>query len=138
MRKRGRPRTVKTEDGESVKTPTSATTTKIRERVATTKQPTHVAPKKTVIVTSQSGVVAWLAQRGITGELIPRVTNPDQVRGATVYGILPPWLACEAESMIIIDMPKIRPEQKGSSLTPEEMDAAGAKLKKFRVIEEKI
>ena len=81
-----------------------------------------------VIVTRHSGAVAWLAERGITGEVIAHVSDPSQVAGRAVIGSLPLHLATLTKRIGSIDMPGLRADQRGADLSPEEMDAAGAAL----------
>lgn len=52
-----------------------------------------------LIVTRHVGLVEWLAQRGITGEVIAHAT-PDQVGGRHVVGALPMHLAASAASVM--------------------------------------
>lgn len=86
-----------------------------------------------LIVTRHAGAVEWLRMRGIEGEVIEHAT-PGQVRGRHVYGILPLGLAVEASSVTAIDVPDLRPEDRGRDLSPEEMDAAGARLRTYVVL----
>ena len=59
--------------------------------------------------------------------------TPDQVRGRVVYGVLPLHLAAESAEVWSIDLPGLRPEDRGRDLSPAEMDAAGATLRGYRV-----
>lgn len=86
-----------------------------------------------IIVTRHRGAVLWLAEQGIPGEVIPHVDSPDQIRGRHVYGILPYHLAAEASLISVIDMPGLRPDQRGVDLEPEKMDDAGAVLRTYQV-----
>ena len=90
-----------------------------------------------VIVTRHSGAVEWLRRRGITGEVISHVSDPAQVADRTVYGVLPLHLAALADEVVSVDLPNLRPDQRGKDLTPEEMDEAGANLRRYRVFEKK-
>ncbi len=85
-----------------------------------------------LIVTRHAGAVEWLRRRGIEGDVVAQVTA-EQVRGRIVVGILPLHLAAEAQEVIALDMPGLKPEQRGKDLTPEEMDAAGATLTRYVV-----
>jgi putative CRISPR-associated protein (TIGR02620 family) len=142
--KRGRPRKGEGDQPivvEPKHKPASTPTSEVKKKVAASKQVVHRVPatlaqKRKVIVTNRSGEVSWLERRGIVGEIITRVTNPSQVQGALVFGILPPWWAAEAEAYYVIDMKNLRSDQKGTPLTPEEMDRAGAKLRKYVTHEE--
>lgn len=87
-----------------------------------------------VIVTRHTGLVAWLEARGITGEVIAHATE-SSVAGKTVVGALPLHLAAKASAVIAIDLPGLKPEQRGQDLTPAEMDAAGATMRKYRVLD---
>lgn len=82
---------------------------------------------ETLIVTRHAGTVAWLRARGIEGEVIAHAT-PEDVMGRVVYGVLPMHLAAEADQVWVIDLPGLKPEDRGRDLTPEEMDSAGATL----------
>ena len=96
-------------------------------------KPLPKAAMDTIICTRHAGLVAWLAARGITGEVISHVTSPDQVAGRVVYGVLPLHLAAEAEEVVVVDMPRLPAELRGVDLTPEQMDKAGATLARYRV-----
>lgn len=87
---------------------------------------------QTVIVTRHSGLVAWLAERGIEGPIVAQATAAD-VRGREVIGVLPLALAAECASITTVDMPGLALAQRGQDLTPAEMDAAGATLTKYIV-----
>ncbi len=93
----------------------------------------RAALSDSIIVTRHAGMVEWLARRGITGEVKSQVTAED-VRGKRVYGVLPLHIAAEAAEVVTVDMPKIKQEQRGQDLSPEEMDAAGACLTTYRII----
>ena len=86
----------------------------------------------TVIVTRHAGLIAWLAARGITGDVIAQAT-PDDVSGKHVIGALPLHLAALADRVTTVDMPSLTAAQRGQDLTPEEMDAAGATLTSYEV-----
>jgi len=64
------------------------------------------------------------------GMEIPVVSHADAecVRGKHVLGVLPLSLAKHAASVTEVEMPLLRPDQRGKELTPAEMDAAGARL----------
>jgi putative CRISPR-associated protein (TIGR02620 family) len=89
---------------------------------------------KTIIVTRHTGMVEWLKTKGITGEVLAHVTEME-VAGAQVVGALPLHLASKAEYVIAVDLPNLRSEQRGHDLTPAEMDAAGATLRKYKVLD---
>lgn len=92
----------------------------------------RAALSDSIIVTRHAGLVAWLAERGITGEVKAQV-GPDDVRGKRVYGVLPLHLAAEAAEVVTVDMPLLKPEQRGQDLTPAQMDAAGAVMTAYSV-----
>lgn len=85
-----------------------------------------------LIVTRHAGLVEWLAQRGIMGEVIAHAT-PEQVGGRHVVGALPMHLAALAASVTVVDLPGLTPDQRGKDLTPAEMDAASASLTRYVV-----
>ena len=89
--------------------------------------------RETVIVTRHAGAVAWLAEQGVTGEVIAHVTAPAQITGKVVIGALPLHLAAVAAKIGSIDLPGLTAERRGKDLTPAEMDAAGATLRWYVV-----
>ena len=92
------------------------------------------AKPETLIVTRHAGIVEWLAQHGITGEIKPPPqVGRDDVTGKVVVGALPLHLAALALEVIVVDMPGLKPEQRGQDLTPAEMDAAGAQISRYVV-----
>ncbi len=78
-----------------------------------------------VIVSRHQGLVDWLAQRGIVGDVIAHA-SPDDVIGKDVIGNLPLHLASLAKSVTVIDMPALPADWRGKDLSPEQMDQAGA------------
>jgi CRISPR-associated protein Csx16 len=86
-----------------------------------------------LIVSRHPGAVEWLKLRGVTGEVVAHVSDPRQVMGKVVYGILPLHLAALAAKVVVIDLPGLQADQRGKDLTPEEMDAAGANLQAYIV-----
>ena len=86
-----------------------------------------------LIVTRNEGAVEWLRRRGIAGEIVAHVSDPDQVKDRVVYGVLPFYLASIAAEVVTIDMPGLRQDQRGQDLSPEEMDSAGATLRTYVV-----
>ena len=83
------------------------------------------------IITRHSGLVEWLKQHGVSGEIISHVDDPSQVDGKVVYGILPFHLAAQALAVVTVDMPGLKPEQRGKDISPAEMDLAGASLQAY-------
>jgi putative CRISPR-associated protein (TIGR02620 family) len=86
-----------------------------------------------LIVSRHKGLVDWLKDRGIEGEIISHVTDPTILRGRKVYGVLPLSLAAEAMEVWEVAMPNLQPEQRGKELSIEEMDNAGACLRCYVV-----
>ena len=93
-----------------------------------------------LIVTRHKPLIAWLTAHGITGQVIEQAT-PEDVRGKDVYGILPLHLSAVTASVTEVSMPGLTLEQRkknaAGDLTVEEMDAAGAHLRRFIVREDK-
>ena len=85
-----------------------------------------------VIVTRHAGLVEWLRRHGVDGEVVSQATV-SVVAGKDVYGVLPLYLAARAASITTVDMPLLRPDQRGVDLAPDEMDAAGAVMTRYRV-----
>ena len=54
-----------------------------------------------LIVSRHAGAVEWLADRGITGDVMSQV-GPDDVTGKHVVGNIPLHLACLAGQVIVI------------------------------------
>lgn len=85
-----------------------------------------------IIVSRHAGAIEWLRRRGFTGDVLEHVTE-DDVRDKVVVGALPLHLAALARRVVSIDMPGLTPDQRGKDLTPDEMDAAGARLRWYAV-----
>lgn len=90
-------------------------------------------PRKVIIVTRHAGTIEWLKSHGIEGEVISHVTDPAQIAGKRVYGVIPLHLAAEAAEVVTIDMPRLPADKRGVDLTPEEMDKYGARLRAYKV-----
>ena len=86
-----------------------------------------------IIITRHKGLIKWLKIRGIEGKIIFHVTSPEQIRNKNVFGILPLNLASLTRTLTSIDMPNIKPEQRGKDLSPQEMDSAGAVLHIYEI-----
>ena len=90
-----------------------------------------------LIVTRHAPLVEWLRLHGIEGQVIAQATVED-VKDKNVYGILPLWLAAEANSVTEVSMPKLpleaRAKVNGGDFTIEQMDEWGAELKTFCVV----
>lgn len=89
---------------------------------------------KTTIITRHQPLVDWLAQKGITGDVIEHAT-PENVIGRHVIGALPMHLAALAEKISVVDLPGVSRGQRGNELSVDEMNAAGARLKTYVVRE---
>ena len=88
-----------------------------------------------VVVSRHAGAIEWLRRQGIAGAVIEQATA-DDVRGRAVVGNLPLHLAALATKIGSIDMPNLPREMRGKDLTPEEMDAAGARISWYIVVKE--
>jgi len=88
-----------------------------------------------IIVTRHAGAVEWLRRRGMTGQVIAQVNSPEEIRGQVVVGTLPLHLCAVCARVISVDLPGLRPEQRGKDLSPEEMEEAGANLRTYVVHE---
>ncbi len=85
----------------------------------------------TIIVTRHSGLIDWLAMRGITGKVISQAT-PDDVRGKHVIGVLPLSLASLAIDITTVDY--ICPfDLRGVDLSSQQLDDFGAMMNTYRV-----
>src|SRR5690606_21287108 len=87
-----------------------------------------------VIVSRHAGMIEWLRRQGIKAEVLSHVEHPIQIWNLVVYGNIPYHLAAEARIVITADMPKLRVDQRGKEISPEEMDEAGASLVAYRVL----
>ena len=86
-----------------------------------------------LIVARHPGVSKWLESQGIVGDSVEHVDNPEQVRNKNVVGVIPFYLAAEANEVYSIDIPDLPREMRGKDLTPEEMDKYGATLTRYKV-----
>lgn len=90
-----------------------------------------------LIVTRHAPLIKWLKIHGIEGRVIAQAT-PDDVRGKHVYGILPMWLAAEAETVTEVSMPGLpleaRAKVNGGDFTVEQMDEWGAEMRTFVIV----
>lgn len=85
-----------------------------------------------LIVTRHKGLVAWLATRGIEAPVVAHAL-PADVRNKHVVGVLPLSLAALCKSVTAVDLPGLRPDQRGKDLSPSELDEAGAHLVIYEV-----
>lgn len=90
-----------------------------------------MADNNTIIVTRHTGLIDWLASRGITGKIIASAT-PDDVRGKHVIGALPLHLAALADRVTTVDF-NCPMDLRGKDLTSQQLDDLGAKLSTFKV-----
>lgn len=88
--------------------------------------------KEFVIVSRHIGAVEWLSRQGIHGRVISHAT-PEDVVGKVVIGNLPLHLAALAEEVWAIDMPGLSSIQRGGELTADDMERAGARLRRYKV-----
>lgn len=86
----------------------------------------------TIIVTRHQGLIDWLGQHGIHGNVIASAT-PDDVRGKHVIGALPLHLAALAIDVTTVDF-NCPMELRGKDLSAQQLDDLGAKLSTFMVV----
>jgi putative CRISPR-associated protein (TIGR02620 family) len=91
------------------------------------------AGQRPLIVSRHGGTVEWLHRRGVDGEVVAHVDDIKIVHHRVVYGALPYHLAVAAEEIRAVEMPHLKVGDRGRDLTPEEMDAAGARVTSYRV-----
>ena len=87
-----------------------------------------------LIVTRHAGAVEWLRRQGVSGDVVSHAT-PQLVEGRHVIGVLPYNLASLAKSYTALELPGLKPGQRGDELSPEGMDEAGARLVTYKVAE---
>lgn len=109
----------------------------VKERVYNKVKEELYPEKQPLIVTKFASNVDWLRKQGITGEVVTYVRSPEQVEGRIVIGTLPYRLAQYAEKIGIIDLPSLRADKMGSTLSADDLDEAGAKIRWFAVREVK-
>ena len=110
-----------------------------------------VEPLPVVVVTRHQAVLDWLSSRGfpvyeydeqdnrvLRWEVLSHVSDPAQVAGKIVIGALPLHLAAVTACVGTIDMPGLRPDQRGRELSLGEMAEAGAELNWYVVRERDI
>ena len=79
--------------------------------------------------------IEWLNQHGVNRQ-IRKMVGAEDIVGKSVVAILPYRIACAAKRVGIIDMPRIKADQRGKDIATSEMDDAGARLRWFRIIKE--
>lgn len=91
------------------------------------------------IVTRHEGVVKWLRSKGYHGTVIPHLIPKDIVQDSLYIGILPiPLIKAildKGSRFFLLTLPDMGFSERGSELTPEEMDLAGATLTEVTRIE---
>ncbi len=89
-----------------------------------------------VITFSNESILAWLAEKGVSGDRQDYV-RPEDILHRQVYGHLPYWLASYAETVSEVTLPKLPRDDRDrfnrGELTVQEMDAAGAHIVTYRV-----
>jgi hypothetical protein len=89
-----------------------------------------------VITFVNDSVLAWLADKGVTGDRREYV-RPDDILHRHVYGHLPYWLAAYADCVSEVTLPKLHRDDRDrfnrGLMTVQEMDAAGAHVVTYRV-----
>ena len=88
---------------------------------------------KVIIVTRHEATLQWLAEQGITGNIIDRVTDASQIAGKVVIGNLPPYLMARAELVKTVSFENLPKDKRGFELTLNEMHEFGAYLETFAV-----
>lgn len=87
-----------------------------------------------VIITRHAGLLEWLKLHGVdTDRVVTGNATVEDVRGADVYGILPLWLAAEANSVTEVSMPGLPFEMRGKEYSAAQMDEWGAHLVRYEV-----
>lgn len=89
-----------------------------------------------VITFSNESVLAWLKDKGVSGEQLGYV-RPEDILHRHVYGHLPYWLASYADCVSEVTLPRLdrteRDRFNRGELTVQEMDAAGAEIVTYRI-----
>jgi putative CRISPR-associated protein (TIGR02620 family) len=93
--------------------------------------------EKILVVARHAALVEWLRQEGHLEQdydLTPFVSDPAELRNYdTVIGVLPFHLAADVAEIGIVEMPGLRHDQRGREMGLDEMRAAGARLRWYRV-----
>lgn len=84
------------------------------------------------IVTRHEGAVLWLRSKGYAGTVVPHLER-GQIEGGNLYiGVLPiPMVKAVLDAgsrFLLLVLPGVAFSERGTSMTPEEMDLAGAHL----------
>lgn len=91
------------------------------------------------IITRHEGAVEWLRSKGYEGDVISHLED-GQITGGNVYiGVLPiPMVKAVLDAgsrFFLLVLPDVAFSQRGKSMTPEEMDHAGAHLVEVKSLE---
>jgi len=90
---------------------------------------------ETVVVTRHQALVALLVERGIIGEGTPvlsHVTDPEQIAGKDVIGVLPFELASWARSVTVVPL-ALEPGDRGRELSIERLREIAGEARAYRV-----
>lgn len=87
-----------------------------------------------IIVARHAGLLEWLRLHGVKADrVVTGNATVEDVRGNDVYGILPLWLAAEANSVTEVSMPDLPFEMRGKEYPAEKMDEWGAHMVRYEV-----
>lgn len=87
---------------------------------------------QTYIVTPHGGLVEWLRRQGITGVVTNRITG-EQATGSRIIGTVPLHIAALAAEVVNVKLAKLPYNRDKTDLGADEMEAAGAKLVRYKV-----
>lgn len=91
------------------------------------------------IVTRHEGAVEWLRSKGYEGSVTPHLEQGRITEGDVYVGVLPiPMVKTILDAgsrFILLVLPDVAYSQRGRSMTPEEMNRAGAHLIEVKDIE---
>ena len=90
---------------------------------------------KNLIIPRPQGFTDWLAEQGITGEQVTKITRDFDLTGYTIIGSVPVGFAARAVAVRVVEFDNL-PEGflGGYDLTAREMKRYGAHLVTYRVI----
>lgn len=91
-----------------------------------------VTEMQTYIVTPHGGLVEWLRRQGITGTVVQRITGA-QAAGSRIIGTVPLHIAALAAEVVNVKLAKLPYNRDKTDLSADEMEAAGAKLVRYKV-----
>lgn len=91
------------------------------------------------LITRHAGAIAWLRENCFAGEVVTHLAG-NQIRSGNIYiGVLPVPMIQQildaGSRFYLLVMPEVSLAQRDREMTPEEMDAVGAKLVEVRRIE---